>query len=85
MIYNLDSKGIKKELYEFHKSEYGKTIFVICYSLFFLLFSATIVCLIGKFLCFEYFIFLSLSCLISFLIGSYNFYKELRIFVNRKK
>ncbi len=84
MIYKMNYKDIKRQMYEFHKTIYGKTMFVICYSLFFWLFVFCIFSLIFDLLSFEYFIVLIMICLISFLIGSYCFYKELRIFVNNK-
>ena len=84
MIYKLDRNGIKKELISFGKTEYGKTMFVICYSLFLILLLTIIISFIFKVLCAELFIALVFLCLISFLVGSYSYYKEIRIFVNSK-
>lgn len=87
MIYKLNNKELKKEMIDFHKTTYGKCIFLICYSVFFVLFIGLIFSLIlvpfypkGVILLF----FLPLSCLISFVIGSYAFYKELRLFIDYK-
>ena len=84
MIYSLNQKEMKNKMIEFNKTIYGKSIFIICYSLFFILFLSVIISFIFNLLCYEYFIILLILCLISFLIGSYTFYKEFRIFVNSK-
>ncbi len=88
MIYKLDKDDVWKYLLKFNKTEYGKTMFIICYSLSFILFIFMIATLI---LDFKYpgegFILwsslLALLDLISFVVGSYGFYKEFRIFVNK--
>lgn len=88
MIYKIDKDEMWKYLLKFNKTEYGKTIFIICYSLPTILFAFMVASLI---LDFKYpgsgFIFwaslIALLDLISFLIGSYAFYKEFRIFVNK--
>ena len=84
MIYKYEGRDFKKLMNEFHRTRYGKTMFVICYALFFLLFVGIIFSFIMKLLDFEHLLYLILGCLISFLVGSYWFYKELRIFVNYK-
>lgn len=88
MIYKLDKDDVWKYLLKFNKTEYGKTMFIICYSLSFILFIFMIATLI---LDFKYpgeglilwSSLLALLDLISFVIGSYGFYKEFRIFVNK--
>ena len=90
MIYKLNYKEIKKKLSDFGKTTYGKTIFVACYSPFFL----TFICVI--FGCINFykevniengytllaFIFLSSF---SICLGTYGFYKELKKFIENSK
>lgn len=88
MIYKLQYKDIRKKLMEFNKTVYGKSVFVICYSPFVLFFVTSI---LGLYLTLTYHIhpmicilpFLFLATFLSFCIGSYAFYKEFRIFVNK--
>ena len=84
MIYNLDKNKFKEKLIEFNKTYYGKCIFVICYSFFIVMLLLIILnCFIEMFSD-EWLFMISMICLISFLVGSYGFYKELRIFVSKK-
>ena len=81
MIYNMNQKELKRLLIDFSKTRYGKSMFIICYAVFFLLFLTIIIlCFLKQFLLVG---MLSLLCLISFCIGSYAYYKELRIFVDK--
>ena len=89
MIYKLDKDEIWDYLKKFNKTQYGKTIFLVCYSLPILLFLNIIVTVILDLVYPESgFIFasslLAFITLVSFLIGSYAYYKEFRIFVNKK-
>ncbi|MBR4178682.1 MAG: hypothetical protein IKR57_04985 [Bacilli bacterium] len=84
MIYDLDKKKFSEKLIEFNKTYYGKCIFVICYSLFIILFLTVIINFLFKLSSIELMFKLLILCLISFVVGSYGFYKELRIFVNKK-
>lgn len=83
MIYKLNMTEMRNMLKEFGKTLYGKTIFVICYSTFIILLIFLLISIIFNLLCFENYLIVSFICLISFLIGSYGYYKELRIFVNK--
>ena len=88
MIYKMSGREIKKLLHEFYATRYGKSIFVICYAVPFITFVVTM----GMFLALlmkgvsNYFLvgiaFMSMNL---FCIGSYFYYKELRIFADRKK
>ena len=76
-------------MFEFSKTVYGKSMFLINYSVFIFLFILTIVTII-LYLCCDFHLFgiilffLVLLTLISFVIGSYNFYKELRIYSEKR-
>lgn len=87
MIYKLDNKGLKQKIKEFRSSTYGKCIFLICYLPFIISFVITIIFLFYfyKFDCLwaPPFIISLIFSIISFSIGSYGYYKELRIFVNK--
>lgn len=89
MIYNLSYKEFSKLMFQFSKTVYGKCMFLINYSVFIFLFILTIVTFI-MYLCCKWpiisiFMFiLVLLTLISFVIGSYGFYKELRIFAEKR-
>ena len=90
MIYNKNNKQMKEQLIDFNKTNYGKCIFIICYTPFFMFIFITL---------FSFFFFLKCRCFastvtltimvmistISFCIGSYGYYKELREFVNTRK
>ena len=88
MIYKLDKDDVWKYLVKFSKTEYGKIMFLICYSIPIILFIMLLYTLIMEFLypgC-DFIIiaaFIALFDLISFCIGSYSFYKEFRIYVNK--
>lgn len=87
MIYKLNNNELKKEMIEFNKTIYGKCMFLICYSVFFVLFIGLIFSLIMVFINFKIInllFILPILCLISFVIGSYIFYKELRIYIESK-
>ena len=42
MIYKMDSKKLRKLLVDFGSTYYGKTMFLLCYSLFFITFASLI-------------------------------------------
>ena len=89
MIYSKNYKELKKELINFNKTAYGKTIFLICYApCVFCLFILVIVGMqffqYREILCSILLILFLFITLIVFSIGSYAFYKELRLFVNKK-
>lgn len=90
MIYKMNAKEIKKLLHEFYSTRYGKSIFVICYVVPFLLFMITIGMFISSFGEVEalekYMVILtSFLCMNIFCIGSYFYYRELRKFAEYKK
>ena len=90
MIYKINNKKIKKALLDFNKTLYGKTMLLICYAPFLFGFVLTFV---GLILFYKYtystsvtfLVVCVLFSLISFCVGSYNFYRELRVYVNNKK
>lgn len=87
MIYKLDNKKLKEKIREFSSSTYGKCVFLICYLPFFISFVVTIIffAYFNKFNCLWAPPFLGslIFTIISFSIGSYGYYKELRVFVNK--
>ena len=89
MIYDKSNKEIKKELINFGKTTYGKIMFLICYTPFFISILLMILSLIlymnNEFLgMLVLFILLIVLSIFVFCIGSYNFYKELRVYINSK-
>lgn len=90
MIYKLNGKEMKKLIDDFYATRYGKSIFVICYVVPFLLFMVTM----GMFLVSfgdvgateKYLVILiAFLCMNIFCIGSYFYYRELRKFAEYKK
>ena len=87
MIYKMSPSEIKKLLHEFYSTRYGKSIFVICYAVPFITFVVTI----GMFLALlmkghanMYLVGIAFMCMNIFCIGSYFYYKELRVFAEAK-
>lgn len=87
MIYKLDNKGLKQKIKDFGSSAYGKCIFLICYLPFIISFIVTLIFLVyfNKFNCLwaPPFIISLIFTIISFSVGSYGYYRELRVFVNK--
>ena len=89
-FYNYKVKDIRKEIVDFNKGTYGKTIFVIAYSIpLILAIVAVLVELLGTpgniICCYaDYLSFWILSILFSFIIGSAYYYVELRKFMEHK-
>ncbi len=89
-FYNYKVKDIRKEIEEFGKGAYGKTVFVIAYSTPLILTIITVLIeLFGtpnNIICdyADYLSFWILSILISFIIGSGYYYTELRKFMESK-
>ena len=84
MIYKMSPSEIKKTLKEFYATRYGKSIFVICYVVPFLLFMVTISMFLISFTDVneieKYFVILiAFLCMNVFCIGSYFYYRELAI------
>ena len=89
MIYDMNAKEIRKLLHDFYKTRYGKSIFVICYAVPFITFMVTMGMFIGLLTKGEanyVLIAIAFLCMNIFCIGSYFYYRELRIFAdNREK
>ena len=88
MIYKLNGKEIKKLLHDFYETRYGKSIFVVCYAVPFITFMVTM----GMFLSSlvngrSNYILVAIAflCMNIFCIGSYFYYKELRIFAEHTR
>ena len=90
MIYKMNNKEIRKLLIEFGSTTYGKTMFLMCYACFFIIFANMIISLFvyfnsKSFFTGSYVIVSAFISVISFTIGSYAYYKELRIYANKNK
>lgn len=90
MIYKMGPKEIKKLLHDFYETRYGKSIFVICYVVPFITFMITMGMFISSFgevsEIEKYIVILtSFLCMNIFCIGSYFYYKELRVFAEHRK
>ena len=90
MIYKMDSKEIKKLLIEFNETVYGKTMFLMCYATFFIIFAGLLFSFIiylrtKSFIISSFIIGSAFLSIISFTIGSYAYYKELRIYARSKE
>ena len=88
MIYEMSAKEIKKLLHEFYSTRYGKSIFVVCYAVPFLLFIVTIGMFISSLVnggSNYVLVALPFLCMNIFCIGSYFYYKELRVYADKKK
>lgn len=87
MIYKLNNKKLRKKMKEFGKTTYGKSIFIICFTPFIISFLITITLSIfylsNNYLFNQDFVILVLFTIISFSLGNYGYYKELRIFTNK--
>ena len=87
MIYGMNYKEFKKLLKDFGKTVYGKSMFVICYTPFFLCF---LICLRLAFI--EVIDFMSKFDVIALIvftiillcIGSFAYYNQLRIFAEKR-
>lgn len=92
-IYKLNNKQIGKEIRNFNKTTYGQIMMILSYSVFLislilLLMSIYMIkCTCGYMVGFTITIFIGMLLLtiISFVVGSINYYKELRLFVESKK
>lgn len=90
MIYKMDNRKIKKAIGDFNKGVYGKSILLACYTPFLFGFMLTLVSLIMFYkycymFCIVILIGVVLYTLIAFCIGTYSYYRELRVFINNKK
>ena len=87
MIYKMNGKEIKKLLHEFYATRYGKTLFVICYAVPFITFMVTMGMFINTFIKSEsnyVLVAIAFMCMNIFCIGSYFYYKEVRVFAETK-
>lgn len=95
-IYDLSMNDMRKEIKNFYKTNYGKTVFLLAYALPIVLILITVALLLATFtMCYCSLNLLSafigyvlpISCfliLITFVLGSRYYYRELRIYVNKK-
>lgn len=89
-IYKMKKEDIWKTMKEFTKTVYGKTAFLLSYIVFFFFFVYLIYLMITslgfEFLSYEmiYFVRVLFCTLISFIIGSINYYHELIRFIDGK-
>lgn len=88
MIYKMNGKEIRKLLREFFGTRYGKSVFVICYAVPFITFVVTMgmfLALLFKDIANYYLVGIAFLSMNIFCIGSYFYYKELRVFAEYKK
>lgn len=88
-IYNVDIKGMRKALIDFNKTLYGRTVFFLGYFIPILSFLALIGFTITLFIKPETATFIAFYTalsvfVVSFIIGTAYYYRELREFINRK-
>lgn len=91
MIYEKNNKEMRKLLRKFGSTNYGQCMFFICYMpfLLLLLLTITILLIFIKYCCLSacsmLIVKLTFATLISFCVGSFGFYKELREFASNNK
>lgn len=88
MIYKLDGKGMKKLLHDFYATRYGKSIFVVCYAVPFITFMVTMGMFFSSLANGEanyMLVAIAFLCMNIFCIGSYFYYRELRVFADERK
>lgn len=87
MIYKLNNKELRNKMKEFGKTNYGKSMFLICYLPSMISFIVMIIFFFyfNKFNCLYSppFIISLVFTIISFSVGNYGYYKELRVFINK--
>lgn len=84
----MNGKEMKKLLHDFYSTRYGKSIYVICYAVPFITFMVTIGMFLGLLVKGEanyVLIAIAFLCMNIFCIGSYFYYKELRVFAESRK
>lgn len=91
-IYEMNNKNIKKSIGKFNKTTYGKTVFLLAYSIPLIFFLMLLFLFISLYLCtcvgffvksaimFLFPIFVNLV-LLSFVLGSIYYYHELKAFI----
>ena len=88
-IYNLDIKNLRKVLTEFHKTLYGRTVFFLAYFIPILSFLALVGFMIVLFIkpttttTFAFYAACGVF-VVSFIIGTAYYYRELRDFLKTK-
>jgi hypothetical protein len=83
-IYTKNQQEIRKIILSFIKTIYGKTMFLLSYSMFFVFLVQAIIVLVlheNRII----FFMLSFLSLLSIIFGSINYYKELRTYVKERK
>ncbi len=93
-FYNLDNKGLRKEIKKFRKTNYGKIVFCLSYAVSFLSFLISIFFIVFvngctyKYFCYRFLpitlIFLFVT-FVSFILGSIYYYRELKKYVESKE
>ncbi|MBQ7201866.1 hypothetical protein IJS18_00535 [Candidatus Saccharibacteria bacterium] len=88
-IYNLDIKGLRKALIDFHKTLYGRTAFFLAFFIPILAFLALVGFTITLFIKPEDATFIAFYSafgvfVLSFIIGNAYYYRELRDFMRNK-
>lgn len=88
-IYSLDIKGMKKAFYNFHKTLYGRTAFFLAYFIPIMSFLALIGFTITLFIkpgdvTFIAFYSALATFILSFIIGTAYYYREVREFLKEK-
>ena len=81
-VYDLDMKGLRKTFNEFHKTLYGKTVFLLAYVIPAMLFIASMAAIIIRRNSIAA-VTMALFVL-SFVIGNIYFYTEIRKFADSK-
>ena len=88
MIYNMNAKEMRKLLHQFLGTRYGKSIFVVCYAVPFITFMVTMGMFFSSLVNGEanyILIAIAFLCMNIFCIGSYFYYREVRIFAEHRK
>lgn len=84
----MNGKEMKKLLHDFYSTRYGKSIYVICYAVPFITFMVTMGMFLGLLVKGEsnyILVAIAFLCMNIFCIGSYFYYKELRVFAESRK
>ncbi len=92
MIYKVSNKELKKVLVSFGRTTYGKIMFITCYMPFFISFLGLLLTIFVYFSTFHdnnfimglIILIATFIAITSFSIGTYAYYKELRIYLKTK-
>ena len=84
----MNAKEMRKLLHDFLGTRYGKSIFVVCYAVPFITFMVTMGMFFSSIVNGEanyILIAIAFLCMNIFCIGSYFYYREVRIFAEHRK